>query len=274
MKPTSRTHLAAAEELLADALAPINKGHHGSEKTMELAEQFFVFSDALSSSAQLRNLLSDSDTSDEVKIHTLNQLLGDKADPVVLGVIKKLTLNKWGSDLDYQESVEQLGQDTLLYAAAKENNLEEIETQIFHLGHQLRRYPDAVDVLADVKSNEKEREGVIRSLLQAKPNPITVLLSKRAAVSAGPYLDHLNDVGTALAAKRRLTVAHVTSAVELSAAQTERLERILSEKYGRAIQVVTVIDPEIIGGLRVEIGPYIIDDTIRARLADVERRLA
>ncbi|MDR2702935.1 MAG: hypothetical protein LBB58_01135 [Cellulomonadaceae bacterium] len=28
------------------------------------------------------------------------------------------------------------------------------------------------------------------------------------------------------------------------------------------------------GGLRIEIGPYVIDDTIRARLADVERKLA
>jgi F-type H+-transporting ATPase subunit delta len=35
-----------------------------------------------------------------------------------------------------------------------------------------------------------------------------------------------------------------------------------------------VVEPDLVGGIKVEIGDDVVDGTVRARLADVQRRLA
>jgi F-type H+-transporting ATPase subunit delta len=54
---------------------------------------------------------------------------------------------------------------------------------------------------------------------------------------------------------------------------TTRAE-ILGRAYGREIQVQVLVDPHVLGGLRVQVGPEVIDATVLARLADARRRLA
>jgi F-type H+-transporting ATPase subunit delta len=40
------------------------------------------------------------------------------------------------------------------------------------------------------------------------------------------------------------------------------------------MQVQVQVDPHVLGGLRVQVGPEVIDATVLARLADARRRLA
>ena len=43
---------------------------------------------------------------------------------------------------------------------------------------------------------------------------------------------------------------------------------------GQTVHINVIEDPEVLGGLRVEIGDEVIDGTVRTRLDDVRRRLA
>ncbi|GAA4074188.1 hypothetical protein GCM10023065_31150 [Microbacterium laevaniformans] len=45
----------------------------------------------------------------------------------------------------------------------------------------------------------------------------------------------------------------------LDAAQQERLAGALSTRYGADVTVNVVVDPEVLGGMRVEIGDDVID---------------
>ncbi|WP_260115259.1 FoF1 ATP synthase subunit delta [Ornithinimicrobium sp. INDO-MA30-4] len=67
--------------------------------------------------------------------------------------------------------------------------------------------------------------------------------------------------------------AIVTTAGALSETQLDRLEKALVAQYGKQVHMNVVIDPEVIGGLRVEIGDEIIEGTISSRLDDARRRL-
>jgi len=84
-------------------------------------------------------------------------------------------------------------------------------------------------------------------------------------------LGHLADL---IAERRSRTVATVISAADLGTAQRLRLAEILGRAYGREMQVQVQVDPHVLGGLRVQVGPEVIDATVLARLADARRRLA
>ena len=69
-------------------------------------------------------------------------------------------------------------------------------------------------------------------------------------------------------------VATVTAPAPLGVAQAERLSVALAKKYGRDVAINAIIDPSVVGGLRVQIADDVIDGSISGRLADLRQRLA
>ena len=70
----------------------------------------------------------------------------------------------------------------------------------------------------------------------------------------------------------RVATVHVARA--LSAADEQRLASALTRQYGRPVHLNIVIDPAVLGGLRVEIGDDVIDGTVVSRLDDARRKIA
>jgi F-type H+-transporting ATPase subunit delta len=52
------------------------------------------------------------------------------------------------------------------------------------------------------------------------------------------------------------------------------LANALERQYGRPVHLNVMIDPGVIGGIRVEIGDDVIDGTVSSRLDDARRQLA
>jgi F-type H+-transporting ATPase subunit delta len=48
----------------------------------------------------------------------------------------------------------------------------------------------------------------------------------------------------------------------------------LERQYGRPVHLNIVVDPDVIGGIRVEIGDDVIDGTVSSRLDDARRKIA
>jgi F-type H+-transporting ATPase subunit delta len=69
-------------------------------------------------------------------------------------------------------------------------------------------------------------------------------------------------------------VATVTVARALPEAQLERLRLALAKRFGRDVAVNQVIDQSVVGGMRVEFGDEVIDDTAAARLKNLRLQLA
>ena len=58
----------------------------------------------------------------------------------------------------------------------------------------------------------------------------------------------------------------ITSALELSGDQQDKLAKALSKRLGRDVNVVNEVDEELIGGLVIKAGDLVIDGSIRAKL--------
>ena len=84
----------------------------------------------------------------------------------------------------------------------------------------------------------------------------------------------LNEYQKVAASVAGENVATVRVARALSDAERQRLADTLSRQYGRPVHLNTIVDPDVLGGIRVEIGDDVIDGTVSARLDDARRLLA
>ena len=61
---------------------------------------------------------------------------------------------------------------------------------------------------------------------------------------------------------------------ELSKADEQRLAGALGKQYDTTVHLHVVVEPDLVGGLRVEIGDDVIDGSVANRLDDARRRIA
>ena len=69
-----------------------------------------------------------------------------------------------------------------------------------------------------------------------------------------------------LAERRGEATAQVTSAVPLSDSQTASLIEALKKSVGRKIDIVSKVDPSILGGLIVKVGSRMVDSSLKSKL--------
>lgn len=68
--------------------------------------------------------------------------------------------------------------------------------------------------------------------------------------------------------------ATVTTAVPLTEAQEQAMNQALAKQlHAQTVAVTTVVDPAIIGGVKVQSNDLIIDGTVKTRLANLRRQL-
>ena len=63
----------------------------------------------------------------------------------------------------------------------------------------------------------------------------------------------------------------VTTAAPLSGEQIDRLTKIYTKRTGHAVHINSVVDPTVLGGMRVQIGHEVNDNTVIAQLNKLKR---
>jgi F-type H+-transporting ATPase subunit delta len=68
--------------------------------------------------------------------------------------------------------------------------------------------------------------------------------------------------------------ATITTAIELSATDRDRVVEGLSKRLGKDVRLDVVVDPSILGGLKIQYGDRLVDASVATRLQQLRRRLA
>lgn len=68
--------------------------------------------------------------------------------------------------------------------------------------------------------------------------------------------------------------ATVTTAIALEAHDRDRVARELSKRLNKDVRVSVVVDPRIVGGMKLQYGDHVVDASVATRLEQLRRRLA
>jgi len=72
---------------------------------------------------------------------------------------------------------------------------------------------------------------------------------------------------------RNIVEAKVTSAASLSSGQVEKLKQIIAKSTGKNVQLLTDVDPGLIGGAKLQIGDRVMDGSISTALNKMREEL-
>jgi F-type H+-transporting ATPase subunit delta len=276
MQGASSRSLVAANRRLESLLTAEVVGSRAGERALEIAQQFFNFSDTLSESSRLRNFLTDPKNDKEAKRALLSEVLGGTTERRVAILIGQLADSSWESPEDLCQAVEALGVQCYFSVHTVKRVGEMVQSQLQQLSDAVAANPEALEFLTNPKYPLEQRQSVVISLLEAKhADPVTIAIAKRCVAhpSASGIFTGAEQAISELEACNKLTFADVTSAVELTAEQVTRLEKLLRGKFGKEISAFVNVDPLLLGGLRIVVDNHVIDDTVTARLAKASRHL-
>jgi len=240
-----------------------------------LAEELFAVARLLDAQPSLRRALSDPSGKADDRASLARRLLSGKVSDVTLEVVESMARQRWSRPLDLVEAAETLGAEAAFDAADAEGGLDGVEDELFRFGRIVAGDPDLSRVLNDRAGPAQGKAELLDRLLARKVSPVTALLLRNVLTAS-----HVGQAETAIerlsqnaAARRGRWVASVTTAVPLSAAQEERLTRILGRLYGRTIGLQVTVDPDVLGGLIIRVGDEVIDGSVLHRLEAAGRRL-
>ncbi|MEV2276149.1 F0F1 ATP synthase subunit delta [Nocardiopsis sp. NPDC049922] len=272
MRGISRTSLAEVTRRLDEnVLASADAGQFA----VSLGGELFEVVALLGGEHSLRRWLADQSNPAEAKTALAGQLLETKVSPSTLIVVGDVVQQDWSSAADMVEAVERMGVYATV-ASVEGTRLDELEDELFRFQRIVVAQPELRAALTRDGVAAEHLRSLVESLLADKVNAATLaLVSEAVARPRGRTLEQaLEHFGQLVAERAQRYIAVVRAAHALSEAQQERLRAVLTRKYGRDIHLNIEIVPEVLGGLSIQVGDEVIDDTIAGRIAEVQRRLA
>jgi F-type H+-transporting ATPase subunit delta len=270
MRGISRDSAAAGQERLDALLAG------GGADPVRVGEDLFGVTAVLAANPGLRRALTDPSRDGAAKAALITRLFAGKVDGGSLDLVAGLVRSRWSRAGDLTDTVESFGVDALLAAAERGGRLDSVEDELFRFARTIAGDQGLRDAVSARTPGAARKAELVRSLLAGRAAPESVRLAVQAASAPrGLRTEQVLEGYVEAAARRRnQVVAHVVAAVPLDTAQRNRLVAVLQRQYGRPIQLNIDIDPQVVGGLRVQVGAEVIDGTVAARIDDARRRLA
>ena len=265
MRGSSRAAAAAGMDALREVV--------GSVDAADLAEQLFAAGSTIDGSATLRRALTDPSREGEAKDGLARRLFGGKVSDQATHVLAVLAGQRWADERDLSDTIENFGVAALAESADRAGRLQQVEDELFRFERIVDGTPQLRDALTNRQGNPAGKAELVERLLDGKSAPETVRLAKQAVGKrSDKRLDAILESYLKLIADRRgQLTAVVTSAQEISGEERQRLAGALERLYGRPIQVQSIVDPQIVGGLKVQVGDEVIDGTIATKLEGARR---
>ncbi len=261
---------SATREALASARAALAKV--AAKDALAAGTELFQAARVIGESAQLRSVLADPSAGSTEKAAVIGQVFSSIG-ASARELLSEIVSSRWSTQDDLLAGIEEVGIRAVASSSAKGDSL---ESELFAFGAAV--------------ASDPELELAVGSKLgspAAKSALVTKLLAKKASVQTLAIVDHLvqqprgrrigelvRTAAATVADEANLAIATIITAAPISAVQLERLRAGLAKSYGRDLKLNLVIDPSILGGIRVQIGDDVIDGSVSTRINDLRLQLA
>jgi F-type H+-transporting ATPase subunit delta len=236
------------------------------------AEDILAIGRVLDASPFLRRALSDPSTPLAARQQVVAALFGGQVTAGALAVLQAAVAANWPDGHALVRALEREGIRAVLLWADREGQLGQVTDEVFAAGQVVSKTPELRRAVTDFTVAADRRRGLVQQVFRAKVTPQTLALVEHAAVTHYATFEDAIARDLALAGQLQTTlVAVATVARPLTNAQRAQLANSLTRRAGQSVRVEEVVDPGVLGGIRVELGDDVIDGTLTARL-DAARR--
>jgi F-type H+-transporting ATPase subunit delta len=238
-----------------------------------IGEELFAVTEVLRSEAAVRRIATDASIEGEAKAGLMGNVFGNALETGALDLIKNAVTHRWTRPRDLADVIEYLGVLATVRSAGDEGG--RISDELFEVRQMVDGHPDLRSALSDPARTVADKRGLLHQLLDGKVKPATqVLVGQAISGSHGSVDRGLEEFQDIAAEAKDEKIATVHTARVLDDRELDRLAQALSEQYATSVHLQVVVDPDVVGGLRVEIGDDVIDGTVSSKLEDAQRKLA
>lgn len=263
MGSATREAIAGAREALAAT---------GGTDGLSIGERLFEVARIIGDSAQLRNALADPAADPQAKATLVDTVFSGLTGPAKK-LLASIVAARWSSQDDLLAGIEEIGIRSIASSVPKGTS---IEDELFIFSTAVSSDAGLELAVGSKLGSSSAKGALVHELLGKKGSPQTVaiveqLVRQPRGRRIGELIRHAASV---VADEAGFAVATVTTATSLNPAQLERLRAGLAKSYGRDLKLNQVVDPSIIGGVRVQIGDDVIDGSVSTRINDLRLALA
>jgi F-type H+-transporting ATPase subunit delta len=165
---------------------------------------------------------------------------------------------------------------TALFEVAKENNaVKNYEEQVKIIYDTLLKNPEFLQVLSDPKIILEEKYSLAEKVFEGKVYDelvgLFILLVRKNRQNY--TLDILAQFLEMAQADAGILLATVTTAMPLKKEQLAQIKTNLEKSTKQTIDLVTVVDKDLIGGIIIQVGDKVVDGSVSGQLNTLSNKL-
>jgi F-type H+-transporting ATPase subunit delta len=259
---------SASREALTAARAALDSG----AVTRATGADILAAVRVIDGTAQLRSVLADPAIGGNDKRGLVERIFGS-LDAEARRIITAAVSTRWSTQSELVEGLEELGIRAVATAVSDE---EPLEPELFAFQRAVASNARLELALGSRIGDAEPKVALVDSLLVGKAREGALAIIRHLVQHPGSRRpsEALRHAAAIVADQSGMQVATVTSAAPLGDEQAKRLGAGLAAKYGRSVRLNLLIDPSLIGGVRVQIGDDVIDGSVASKLNDLRLQLA
>lgn len=260
---------SATREALARSVSAL--AGLGSTADLATAEHLFAAGRVVADSAQLRAVISDPSADPIGKAALVQRVFGSLSAPAI-ELLRAVVAERWSRQDDVLAAIEELGIRSIAVSTPQHVD---IPAELFAFGGAVTSDAQLELALRSKLAAPEAKSALVERLLAGKVSAETIAIVRQLVLQprGRSIREALRGAAAVVAAQHGQTIATVMTAAPLPESQAERLRASLAAKYGD-LRLNLIVDPAIIGGLRVQIGDDVIDGSVATRLSELRLQLA
>ena len=163
-----------------------------------------------------------------------------------------------------------------LFEVAKEHDvLDRVHDELGEFAEALSENRTLQVFLFSPYFSSEEKRGGVEKIVSDADERIVNFLELLAERHRMPALFRIKREFDALwADEHRLLPVTVTSAIELDEGLVADIGKRIEEQTDRRVELSSSVDPDVLGGLKVQVGNMVLDATVRNRLERLRKQVA
>lgn len=161
-----------------------------------------------------------------------------------------------------------------LFELAKEkNNLDQLNSEVVFILDSINENPEFNEVFSHPQISAKEKFNLFKNIFGESVSQdilglVSIIINKNREAELKSIFSNFIQLFEDF---KGIKTAYVYSANSLSESQIASIKEKLSQNLNKEVIIKTFVQPDLIGGLKINVGGFLIDNSIKKQLLDIKK---